>query len=68
MTLVLAHAGHWLESVVYLVPIVGFALWLGVTTVKDRRRQRRQGRASRTPTTGGLTGFRAAGPPGTIQS
>lgn len=37
---VLAHAGHWLESVVYLVPIVGFALWLAVTAVKDRRRRR----------------------------
>jgi hypothetical protein len=37
---VMAHAGHWLESLVYLVPIVGFAIWLGVTTVKDRRRQR----------------------------
>ena len=36
----MAHAGHWLESVVYLVPIVGFALWLAVTTIKDRRSRR----------------------------
>ena len=36
MTL-LAHSGHWLESVVYLVPIVGFALWLAVATIRDRR-------------------------------
>ena len=39
MTPVLAHSGHWLESVVYLVPIVGFAIWLGVTTIKDKRRR-----------------------------
>ena len=38
--MVLAHTGHWLESVVYLVPIVGFALWLAVTTIKDRRSRR----------------------------
>ena len=37
LSLVLAHASHWLESVVYLVPIVGFAIWLGVATIKDRR-------------------------------
>jgi hypothetical protein len=43
MTLVLAHSGHWLESVVYLVPIVGFAIWLGVATIKDKRRQRAEG-------------------------
>ena len=43
MTFVLAHAGHWLESVVYLVPIVGFGLWLGITTLKDRRERRRGG-------------------------
>ena len=36
----MAHAGHWLESVVYLVPIVGFALWLAVATIKDRRSRR----------------------------
>ena len=38
--MIIAHAGHWLESLVYLVPIVGFAVWLIITTVKDRRRQR----------------------------
>jgi hypothetical protein len=43
MTLVIAHAGHWLESVVYLVPIVGFAIWLGVATIKDKRRRGAEG-------------------------
>lgn len=37
MALPFAHTGHWIESVVYLVPIVGFALWLGVATIRDRR-------------------------------
>ena len=33
----LAHAGPWAESIIYLVPIIGFGLWLGITTLKDRR-------------------------------
>jgi hypothetical protein len=38
---VLAHgSAHWLESAVYLIPIVGFALWLAFTTIKDRRSRR----------------------------
>ena len=37
----LAHAGHWLESIVYLVPVGGFALWLIVTSVRDKRRRSR---------------------------
>ena len=41
MTPVFAHASHWLESVVYLIPIVGFAVWLAITTFKDRRERRR---------------------------
>ena len=41
MFIPIAHAGHWLESVVYLVPIVGFGLWLAVTTIKDKRARRR---------------------------
>ena len=43
MMVPVAHAGHWLESVVYLVPIVGFALWLGITTIRDRRSRRHDG-------------------------
>lgn len=43
MTMVIAHASHWLESAVYLVPIVGFALWLAITAIKDRRRRREEG-------------------------
>ena len=43
MTPVLAHAGHWAESIIYLVPILGFGAWLGITTVRDRRERRREG-------------------------
>jgi hypothetical protein len=39
---VFAHAGHWIESVVYLVPIIGFGTWLGITTIRDRRERRRE--------------------------
>jgi hypothetical protein len=42
----LAHAGHWIEAVVYLVPILGFAVWLGVATIKDKRKQRQGGEGS----------------------
>jgi hypothetical protein len=33
----IAHAGHWLVSAAYFVPVLGFLIWLGVTQVKDRR-------------------------------
>jgi len=28
MTLVLAHAGHWLVSLSYFAPVIGFLIWL----------------------------------------
>ncbi len=34
----LAHAGHWIETVAYLVPVVGVVLMLGITIWRDRRR------------------------------
>ena len=43
MTPPLAHAGHWAESIIYLVPIIGFGLWLGITTIRDRRERREEG-------------------------
>ena len=33
-----AHATHWLESVVFMAPVIAFLGWLGVTWVRDRRR------------------------------
>lgn len=40
--LLLAHAGHWIESVLILVPTVAFILWLAITTLRERRRERQQ--------------------------
>jgi hypothetical protein len=36
--LVIAHAGHWLTTIAYFVPVVGFLGWLIVTQVRDRKR------------------------------
>jgi hypothetical protein len=33
----LAHAGHWLVSIAYFVPVVAFLIWLVVTQIKERR-------------------------------
>ena len=33
----IAHAGHWLVSVSYFVPILGFLIWLAVVQIKERR-------------------------------
>ena len=43
MTLVLAHAGHWIESILILVPTLGFIGWLAIVTIRERRRERREG-------------------------
>ena len=36
--IVLAHAGHWLVQAAYFLPVVAFLVWLGITTVRERRR------------------------------
>jgi hypothetical protein len=36
----LAHAGHWVSSLVILLPTVAFIVWLVLITVRDRRRER----------------------------
>lgn len=41
---VLAHAGHTITTVAYLVPVVGFLGWLGVLALRDRLRQRARSR------------------------
>ena len=33
----IAHAGHWLTTIAYFVPVVVFLGWLVVTQVRDRR-------------------------------
>jgi hypothetical protein len=32
-----AHAGHWLTSIAYFVPVIAFLVWLGITQLKERR-------------------------------
>jgi hypothetical protein len=35
--MLIAHAGHWLISAAYFVPVLGFLIWLGITQIRDRR-------------------------------
>jgi hypothetical protein len=39
----LAHAGHWLINVAYFIPVLGFVGFLGYTTLKERRAEKREG-------------------------
>ena len=39
--LLLAHAGHWIESILILIPTLGFVIWLAAVTLRERRRERR---------------------------
>ncbi|MBA3301692.1 MAG: hypothetical protein H0T15_07455 [Thermoleophilaceae bacterium] len=39
--LVIAHAGDWLVNLVAFLPVLGFALWLGFVTLKNRREEKR---------------------------
>ena len=40
--LVLAHAGHWIVSALYLVPVVVIVAALGIQSRRERRRARRR--------------------------
>lgn len=35
--MLIAHASHWLVSLAYLAPVVGFLAWLGMATYRERR-------------------------------
>lgn len=37
---VLAHTGHLLVQVAYFAPVLAFLIWLAITTLKERRRER----------------------------
>ena len=41
--MLIAHAGHWLVSVAYFIPVLGFLAWLVVTQVRERRANRDRG-------------------------
>ena len=34
MTFLIAHAGHWLTTIAYFVPVVAFLVWLGITQIR----------------------------------
>jgi hypothetical protein len=40
MTIPIAHAGHWLVTIAYFLPVIGFMARLGVTQLKERRKRR----------------------------
>lgn len=39
--ILVAHAGHWLVSLAYFIPVIAFILWLAVTQVRERRSRSR---------------------------
>jgi hypothetical protein len=41
--MVIAHAGHWLTTIAYFVPVIAFLVWLVITQIKERRRSRSGG-------------------------
>ena len=41
--MVLAHGGHWLTSVMYVVPVIVIGGWIGVQALRDKRAAARPG-------------------------
>ena len=39
--ILLAHAGHWITSLAYFAPVVGFMVWLGLAFFRERRSERK---------------------------
>ena len=46
MLLLLAHSGHWIESVILIAPVSIVFGWLGVVRLRDHLRARRLGAQS----------------------
>ncbi len=42
-TVLIAHGGHWLVELAYVLPAVACLAWLGWATLKQRRRDKEQG-------------------------
>jgi hypothetical protein len=38
MTALIAHAGHYLTTIAYFLPVAAFLVWLAVTQIRERRR------------------------------
>ena len=41
--LYIAHTGHWLVNVAYVLPFVAFLAWLLITTIRERRKSAEEG-------------------------
>jgi hypothetical protein len=41
MTPPIAHAGHYLTTIAYFLPVVAFLAWLAITQIRERRSRRR---------------------------
>jgi hypothetical protein len=39
---VIAHAGHWIEGLIFAAPVLIVAGALGVSTARERRRRKRE--------------------------
>ena len=37
----IAHAGHWITTIAYFVPVLAFLVWLAITQLRERRRHDR---------------------------
>jgi hypothetical protein len=48
MTMI-AHAGHWMTTVAYFIPVVAFLIWLIVTQIRERRQRKHGGQPPTAP-------------------
>jgi hypothetical protein len=37
----IAHAGHYITTIAYFLPVVAFLVWLAVTQIRERRSRNR---------------------------
>lgn len=49
MNVPIAHAGHWLVNILYLVPLLVVVAMLTVSSVRDRRAEAAEAAAGATP-------------------
>ena len=46
----LAHAGDWIVSLIYMGPVILIVTWISINSIRDRRREKREGGTQRTET------------------
>jgi hypothetical protein len=40
MPLTLAHVGHWLAELMYVMPVLAIVVWISIKAILDRRAER----------------------------